>query len=169
MKRRSVAVLLALGLIAAAFGAAAALRSVAASGQAGRPLLILFWEEDFQGPSLEVTGSLPDLPVAVDAVGNEFNWNDEVRSIVVVSGTWRLYQNGRFNTKLDDTPLSALDLRSKEKDGGWSCLVSATSQGPLWLPNGAVGGFYRDVSSIELVSAENLPDWAAPVLPKQGR
>jgi hypothetical protein len=82
--------------------------------------------------------------------------------LIVVSGTWRLFQNGRSNTKLDETPLEALDVRSKEKESGWSTLVSATSRGPLELRSGAAGGFFRDISSIELVSAENLPDWAAP-------
>lgn len=130
--------------------------------QEGKPLLMLYWEEDFQGRALEVTGSVPDLPLEADAFGNTFDWNDEVRSVVVVSGTWRLFQNGRSNTKLDETPLEALDVRAKEKESGWSTLISATSTGPLEIRNGAVGGFFRDVSSIELVSASNLPDWAAP-------
>jgi hypothetical protein len=43
-------------------------------------------------------------------------------------------------------------------------LVSANSQGPVEIPGVEFGGFAEDVSSIELVSAENLPDWAV----KQG-
>jgi hypothetical protein len=138
-------------------------RRVPAHAQAGKPVLILYWEEELQGRSLEVTGSLADLPVETDAFGNQFDWNDNVRSLVVLGGTWRLFQNGRSNTKIDETPLEALDVRTKEKEAGWSTLVSATSAGPLELSSGAVGGFYRDISSIELVSVDNLPDWAAPV------
>jgi hypothetical protein len=152
-------------LLAAAIGTALYLttaRSPAARAQDGKPLLVLYWDEGFEGRSLEVTGSLPDLPVEADAFGNTFDWNDEVRSIVVVSGTWRLFQNGRSNTQLDDTPIEALDVRTKAKEAGWSTLVSATSRGPLELQSGAEGGFFRDISSIELVSPENLPDWAAP-------
>lgn len=163
MKRR---LLLSLTVLGGLSGAAVLLfqspRPQTAVAQVGSPLLILYWEEDFQGRSLEVTGSIPDLPVVADTFGNTFDWNDEVRSVVVVSGTWRLFQNGRSNTKLDDTPLAALDVRTKEKETGWSTLVSATSKSPLELRSGAVGGFYRDISSIELVSTENLPDWAAP-------
>jgi hypothetical protein len=92
-----------------------------------------------------------------------------VRSLVVVSGTWRLWQNGRCNTRLDDTPVEALDVSTKEPEPGWSCLVSATSAGPLELSSGAAGGFLHDVSSIELVSVENLPDWAAPAAERSVR
>lgn len=162
MQRRTIGIVLGLGLLLA-MGLLLVSREPAVSAQAGQPTLIVYWEDDFQGPALEVRGSLPDLPVQVDASGNALDWNDRVRSVVVVSGTWRLYQHGRSNTKLDDTPLSALDVRAKEKEAGWSCLVSATSKGPLALPNGSAGGFYPDISSIELVSAENLPDWSAPV------
>ena len=162
MKRRIYAVLFVLGALAALASVIGIRKRPVVSAEAGKALLILYWEEDFQGRSLEVTGSLPDLPVQADANGNHFAWNDEVRSVVVAGGTWRLYQNGRANTKLDETPLEALDVRTKEKESGWSTLVSATSAGPLELRNGAAGGFYRDISSIELVSTENLPDWASP-------
>jgi hypothetical protein len=165
MRRRTVLVLSVVTVLAALGGGIAVLRRPAVSAEDGkRPVLILYSEEDFQGPSLEVTGSLRDLPVETDPDGVQFDWNDRVRSVVVVSGTWRLFQHGRSNTKLDDTPLEALDLRTKEKETGWTCLLSATSAGPLELPSGAVGAFYQDVSSIELVSEENLPDWASPLL-----
>ena len=162
MKLRTCGIFALLGIVAAGLVAIVVPRGSTATAQVGKPLLILFWEENFQGRSLEVTGSLADLPVETDFFGNKFDWNDEVRSLVVVSGTWRLFQNGRQNTKLDDTPLEVLDVRTKEREAGWSSLVSATSAGPLELPSGAAGGFYHDVSSIELVSGENLPDWAAP-------
>jgi hypothetical protein len=160
--KRTLVVALVL-FVGATLACLALLRRSSVTAQVGGAKLILYWEPDFQGRSLEVTGTLPDLPEVTDTFDNQFNWNDEVRSIIVVSGTWRLYQHGRFNTELDDTPLESLDLRSKAKRPGWSCLVSATSQGPLELPNTAVGGFYHDVSSVELVSEKNLPDWAAPV------
>ena len=169
MRPRTMAALSILGLLGILAVAAALHRREPAIAQAGRPLLVLYWEEGFQGRSLEVTGSLPDLPVETDVFGNQFDWNDEVRSVVVVSGTFRLFQHGRSNTKLDDTPIEALDVRTKEIEGGWSTLLSATSSGPLEIPSGALGGFYRDVSSIELVSADNLPDWAAPFVPAQNK
>ena len=166
MTRRSTFALSLVAILAALGGGIAVLRRPAVSAQdAKKPVLILYWEEDFQGPSLEVTGSLRDLPVVTDAFGNQLDWNDRVRSVVVAGGTWRLFQHGRANTRLDDTPLEALDVRTKEKEAGWSCLLSATSAGPPELRSGAAGGFYQDVSSIELVSEENLPDWASPLVP----
>jgi hypothetical protein len=165
MNRRAILCVLAIGGLLAVALLPVMPRRPSASAQEGKPLLIVYWEEDFQGPALEVGGSLPDLPTQVDAAGNPLDWNDRVRSVVVKSGTWRLYQHGRSNTKLDDTPLEDFDLGTKEKEAGWSCLVSATSKGPLELRNGAAGGFYPDISSIELVSEENLPDWSAPGLP----
>lgn len=164
-RRRTLVALLLMGSLGFLWGSITLHRKHAAVAQSGKPLLILYWEEGFQGRSLELTESLADLPVETDALGNQFDWNDNVRSVVVAGGTWRLFQNGRANTKLDQTPLEVLDTRAKEKEAGWSTLVSATSAGPLELPNGAVGGFYRDISSIELVSPESLPDWAAPVEP----
>lgn len=160
MKRRTI-VVLSLGLVlAGTIGAVSYWRSTATAQDV--PKIILFWEENFEGRSLEVTGSAIDLPVIGDVFGNEFDWNDEVRSIIVVSGTWRLYQHGRCNTELDQTPLELLDVARKQRRAGWSTLVSATSKGPLELPSAAVGGFFHDISSIELVSEANLPDWAAP-------
>ena len=122
--------------------------------------IFLYLEPNFQGPGMEVTGSLVDIRPMEDVNGVEIEWNDQVRSIIVEKGTWRLHQNGRFGTKLDDTPLAELDVRTKESVEGWSCLISATSQGPLRIASPSAGGFAHDISSIELVSEENLPDWA---------
>jgi len=83
-----------------------------------------------------------------------------LRSFVIVSGTWRLYQHGRCNTQLDDTKLLDFNLKEKPEVGGWSTLLSGLSDGPLQIPTVAAGGIWRDVSSIELVSTQNLPDWA---------
>src|SRR5919109_341664 len=84
----------------AAIALVAVRQQPAAMAGAG-PSLILYWEDDFEGRSLELTDTAADLPEVKDAFGNTFNWNDQVRSVVVVSGTWRLWQNGRCNTKLD--------------------------------------------------------------------
>jgi hypothetical protein len=126
------------------------------------PLIILYWEENFEGRSLELRGTAVDLPTVSDEFDNKFSWSDEVRSLVVVQGTWRFYQHGRLNTKLDETKLEDFDLKGKERIPGWSMLVSATSKEPLKLSSPANGGFDHDISSIALVSSENLPDWAAP-------
>jgi hypothetical protein len=160
-----VPVLLVLGLIATVAVGVLSRRSsaqIAPRPAQDFPKLLLFFEPDFQGPSLEVTGTLLDMPVITDENGVEFNWNDNVRSLIVASGTWRLCQNGRANTKLDDTPLGLLDIRTKEPADGWSSLLSATSTGPLQILNPALGGFGHDVSSIELVSENNLPEWLLP-------
>ena len=126
---------------------------------ATEPLLILYSAPDFGGRSLEIRDTVVDLPVVEDRDGTRFNWNDEVRSIEVVSGTWRLCQHGRCNTELDETPLAAFVLRDRPVVSGWSSLVSATSRGPLLVSSPERGGLHRDISSIELVSSRNLPDW----------
>jgi len=123
------------------------------------PLVILYAEAGFSGRSLEVRDTLYDLPVVVDTDGAVFNWNDEVRSIEVVSGTWRLYQHGRCNTELDERPLAEFVRRDQPSVSGWTNLVSATSRGALRVSSPERGGLHRDVSSIELVSSRNLPDW----------
>lgn len=167
MRRKRVFVFLLGGLLVAGLVSIPILRRSTVTAQVKvdpslGPKLILFWEPDFQGPSLEITGTVADMPVIIDANGAEFNWNDNVRSLIVVGGTWRLHQNGRLNTKLDDTPLEILDLRTKETTEGWSCLVSASSTGPLQIANPAAGGFSNDISSVELVSEKNMPDWLLP-------
>jgi hypothetical protein len=160
MKKRRRLTLVATGALAlTGIATVYVARRGAAQAPAG-PAIIFYQGEEYTGRSVTVTGTVFDLPTEEDARGDVWNWNDEVRSVVVVSGTWRLYQHGRLNTKLDDTALTALDVRTKEQAGGWSTLVSATSQGPLRIPTTAAGGFWRDISSVELVSEANLPDWA---------
>ena len=130
------------------------------SAQSG-PLLKVYWDTEFGGRCLEVTGDLLDLPKGVDEEGNEYDWNDQISSIIVVRGTWRLYEHGRANTELDETPLEELDLSEKAPVQGWSVLVSGSSQGPVEYPTPESAGFKNDrISSIELVSEENLPSWA---------
>jgi hypothetical protein len=130
-----------------------------AVGQVQAPQIVLYTGENFTGRELVVEGTVFDLPLEEDGDGSLFDWNDNVRSLIVVSGTWRLYQNGRLNTALDETRLEALDIRTKGAALGWSALVSATSAGRLEIPNLAAGGLGEDLSSIELVSQANLPDW----------
>jgi hypothetical protein len=136
-------------------------RPSSAAGE-GAPLLVIYSGPNFTGRVLEVSGSLADLPLgdALDAEG--FDWNDSIRSLRVVRGTWRIHQHGRCNTELDDTPLEALDLSSRRLVPGWSCLLSASSVGPLEIPSPEAGGLGLDASSVELVSRSNLPDWALP-------
>lgn len=127
------------------------------------PQLIIYTGENFTGHSYVVTGTLLDMPPGKDdgPESDRYGWNDSVRSVKVVSGTWRLYQHGRCNTNLDETPVEDLDLTVKHAENGWSCLVSADSAGPTEYPTGASGGWATgEISSIELVSERNLPDWA---------
>lgn len=137
-------------------------RSSTAQIQLIQPKLEIFMEENFQGPSIVVTGSLIDMPVLKDQNGVEINWNDQVGSVIVHGGAWLLSEHGRVNTSLDDTPLGQLDHRTKPRIDGWCCLISASSAGPLSIPRPALGGFTRSVSSVVLVSEKNLPDWALP-------
>jgi hypothetical protein len=134
----------------------------ATAAQESGPLLVLYSEPNFGGISLEVRDSLVDLPVIESSDGAKFDWNDSIRSLRVVSGTWRLYQHGRCNTELDQTPLELLDLASRQPARGWSSLMSATSRGALEAASLETGALADDISSIELVSKSNLPDWAAP-------
>jgi len=143
------------GALAAYFASAEAARPAQAA-----PEIILYWGENFTGRWISLMGTTFDLAAYIEETGEKVNWNDEIRSVVVKGGTWRLYQHGRCNTYLDDTALAELDVSTQEAVGGWSALVSATSFGPLELPNPAAGGFWRDISSVELVSPNNLPDWA---------
>lgn len=130
-----------------------------ATGQAAAELVI-YTGENFTGRSLIVQGTVLDLPVEIDPDESLFNWNDQVKSVVVRSGTWRLYEHGRLNTKLDDTELEELDVRTKEPILGWSAVVSATSAGERRIANLADAGIGMGISSIELVSATALPDWS---------
>jgi hypothetical protein len=130
-----------------------------AVGQVQAPQIVLYTGENFTGRELLVEGTVFDLPREEEGDGSFFDWNDNVRSLIVVSGTWRLYQNGRCNTQLDDTRLEAFDIRGKGHVQGWSALVSGTSTGSLEIPDLAAGGLGEDLSSVELISQANLPDW----------
>jgi hypothetical protein len=131
-----------------------------AAGQVQTPQIALYTGENFTGRELVLGGTLFDFPLEEDPDGSFFDWNDSVRSVIVLSGTWRLYQNGRLNTQLDETPLESFDLRTKGATRGWSALVSGTSAGRLEIPDLAAGGIGEDLSSVELISQANLPDWA---------
>jgi hypothetical protein len=140
-----------------------AVRARLSSAQELLPEIIVYWEDNFEGRSVRITGTVLDMPAAVDPEGNEYSWNDKVRSVVVVRGTWRLFQHGRCNTTIDRTRLEDLDVRGKEPTDGWSTLVSASAAGPVQYAS-ANGTFAPDdISSIQLVSLENLPAWATVV------
>lgn len=121
--------------------------SVAAENGAA---LVVYSGPNFTGRSLRVTGNLPDLPKGV-----LFDWNDTISSIVVLRGTWRLYENGRFNTFLDKTPATKFDVSKQPPVGGWSCVVSA-DKGPVELTPESSGWADNSISSIELLSTERL-------------
>ena len=112
-----------------------------------------------------MTGTLLDMPKEELEGGEIFYWNDNVRSVRVLGGTWRLCQHGRLNTALDDTELSALDISTKARSVGWAALVSAAEDGPGEYASAAGWGWAPEVSSVELVSEERLPDWARKALP----
>lgn len=125
--------------------------------------LVLYWDSGGEGRSLIVTDTVLDLSGGVDESGEPYDWNDQVSSVLVRSGTWRLYENGRCNTELDGTDLESLDLSTKPSVDGWSCLISGSTEGPVLYNFGGGSGFANDrISSIELVSQENLPSWATP-------
>ncbi|MGQ9588903.1 MAG: beta/gamma crystallin-related protein [Planctomycetota bacterium] len=138
-----------------------------ANAQGEGPTLLLFSEEDFGGRCLVVTGSLFELPKEVTEEGCAFDWNDNVRSLRVLSGTWRLCQHARLNTLLDDEPLSDVELSKKFRAKGWSCLVSAGADGPAEHRSAEGWGWVPEISSVELLSSEPLPEWARRALPGQ--
>jgi hypothetical protein len=125
----------------------------------GRPEIIFYSEPGFQGRELHLYDSSVDLPFDEFADGSVAVWNDSIGSIVVVGGTWRLYQHGRWNTLLDDTPIERLDVTRMQCVSGWSNVLSANSAGPLRIASLEYGGLGPDISSVQLVSSENLPDW----------
>jgi len=129
------------------------------AGGGGGPEIIVYSQPGFQGHELRLSGNVIDLPVVELEDGSSFDWNDNIGSIVVTSGTWRLYQHGRLNTELDATPLAALDLSTRDSARGWSSVISASSRGPLRIAEPRLAGIGFDVSSIQLVASDNLPDW----------
>jgi hypothetical protein len=129
------------------------------AGAVSRPEIILYSEPDFQGRELHLYDSSVDLPFEELDDGSIALWNDNIGSIVVVSGTWRFYQHGRWNTLLDDTPIERLDVARMPCVIGWSSVLSATSRGPLRVASLELAGLGPDMSSVELVAVENLPDW----------
>ena len=125
------------------------------SEEARGPELIVYSGDEFDGRSLCVRSTLLDMPEEEMANGEVYDWNDRISSIVVVRGTWRLYENGRYNTELDETPLEELDVTAKQAVGGWSCVVSAGS-GPVRVNNRDGLFADNDISSIELLSERAL-------------
>jgi len=124
-------------------------------------VIVLYSETGFRGRQLVVERSLPDLPVLTGADGGEeFDWNDNVRSVRVLSGTWRVFQHGRFNTALDETPIASFDASAKPLAGGWSTLLSPDGSGPLEIPDLlSCGVVTPEISSLRLVSERPMPPW----------
>lgn len=122
-----------------------------------RPELIVYSGSEFDGRSLRVRSTLLDMPKEEISDDDIHDWNDRISSIVVVRGTWRLYQNGRCNTELDETSLAELDVTTKQAAGGWSCIVSAGTNGPVRLTSRDGLFANNDISSIELLSERALP------------
>lgn len=163
---RGLAILLALAGFLVILAATGFLeRSGPASAQGEGPVLLVYSEEDFGGRCLVVTGSLVDLPKEELEDGSSFDWNDNVRSLRVLSGTWRLCQHGRLNTVLDDLQFTESQIAEKARATGWSALVSAGPGGPSEHPSASGWGWAQDISSIDLLSGEPLPDWARRALP----
>lgn len=136
-----------------------------ASAEGEGPTLLLYSEEDFGGRCLVVKGTVLELPKEVTEDGCAFDWNDNVRSLRVLSGTWRLCQHARLNTLLDDEPVSDVDVSKKFRAKGWSCLVSAGPDGPAEHRSAEGWGWVPEISSVELLSSEPLPEWARRALP----
>jgi hypothetical protein len=64
--------------------------------QAAAAELILYSSPNFQGKSLRVTGDVPSL--------REYRFNDEVSSLVVLSGEWALYEDSNYGGKAVRVP-----------------------------------------------------------------
>ena len=124
------------------------------------PQIILYTGENFTGRSVTIQGDLFDLPLEDAPDDSKFDWNDKVRSLVVTSGTWRIYQHGRCNTRLDKRELAVFDFTTTTPVSGWSSLVSAQPGQVLEIPNLAAGGLGEDISSVELISHQSLPVWS---------
>jgi hypothetical protein len=124
--------------------------------------IILFRGENFTGNQIRLTNSVLDMPQgALDGPEELRGWNDTIGSVIVVRGTWRLYQHGRHNTGIDtDESPEQVVLAEKVPEKGWTCLVSAAPDGPREYASPAIGGWDSDVSSVELVSTQSLPAWA---------
>jgi len=123
------------------------------------PEIVIYSLPNFKGNSLRISKNTLDLPLEELEDGTIFDWNDNVGSVRVIGGTWRLYQQGRFNRELDDTPEERVDINTTRSVSGWSNIISATSKGPLEIKVMEEAGMDRDVSSIRLISENILPDW----------
>ena len=113
-------------------------RAISAGRKSTRAAEIeVFWDTGFEGRSLVITDSLAELPTFTTETGEEFSWDENISSIVLRAGTWRLCQESDFN----------------RPRGGWSVLVSAGEHGVVRQSASECGGWTNDgISSIQLVS-----------------
>jgi hypothetical protein len=58
--------------------------------------LVAFDEINFAGERLEVSDSISDLTTRGHGFGQAGNWNDEIQSFYVESGSWRLFENTQY-------------------------------------------------------------------------
>ena len=112
------------------------------SAEEASPRLVVYADADFSGRSLTITDTLIDMPKSDD-----FDWNDQISSIEVLEGTWRLYEHGRLH-----------QLRERKRGepnrvGGWSCVITAPAR--ISGTDGRFGD--NSISSIERIANHTIP------------
>ena len=97
------------------------------------PEVVVFWDRDFEGPSWREN-------LDVHYVGDD--WNDQISSIIVISGTWAFFEHKEFNR---DTPGTHIELTP-----GYYSFVEF-----LGMANDSI-------SSFRPISSEPQGGWPAP-------
>jgi hypothetical protein len=97
------------------------------------PEVVVYWDANYGGAEFRTN-------LAIYYVGD--NWNDQISSVVVVSGTWTFYENANFN-----------------QNGGAQVTV-----GPgyySFVENGCFGGGMQNdsISSFQPVSDQPQGSW----------
>lgn len=90
------------------------------------PECVLFWHDNFQSPD--------DHPAWTIYTGYYYlgdDWNDQVSSLIIKSGTWKFYKHANFNAGYTDGP--------------WEVQLGPGSYPNIPFPN-------DELSSVELVS-----------------
>jgi uncharacterized protein with PQ loop repeat len=108
-----------------------------------QPDIELFWGKNYTNGSIQFTGR------NVSYVGDV--WNDNIRSVKVYSGTWRLYKDADFNQRQDGEPIQGyIDLPI----GSYSDITTTPSESRMTGQNS-----YFALSSLRPVSCDPVPDW----------
>jgi hypothetical protein len=63
---------------------------------------VIYTDENFTGESLQVFDNIPNLTNHRHGFGGAGNWNDEISSIVVHSGTFRFFEHVDFGGAYKD-------------------------------------------------------------------